>query len=121
MSKPFQLPESPRILTFVDRDSAEDGLVHLPYLRALRHSFPSGRLTWLVGQGPSGFRGPLAPLATGLIDRLIDAVPIEGRLAELLGRKLPNDQFDLVIDGQHRLLTALVLKRVRSRHFLSAS
>jgi ADP-heptose:LPS heptosyltransferase len=121
MSKPFKLPESPRILTFVDRDSAEDGLIHLPYLRALRHGFPSGRMTWLVGHGPSGFRGPLAPLAAGLIDRLIDAVPIEGRLGELLGRKLPNDQFDLVIDGQHRLLTALVLKRIRSRHFLSAS
>jgi ADP-heptose:LPS heptosyltransferase len=121
MSKPFELPENPRILTFVNRDSAEDGLVHLPYLRALRHGYPSGRLTWLVGQGPSGFRGALAPLAAGLIDRLIDSVPLEGRFAELLTRKLPNDQFDLVIDGQHRLVPALVLKRIRSRHFLSAS
>jgi len=121
MSKTFELPESPRILTFVDRDSAEDGLVRLPYLRALRHGFPSGRMTWLVGQGPSGFRGALAPLAAGLIDRVIDSVPIEGRFGELLARPLRNDQFDLVIDGQQRLVTALVLKRIRSRHFLSAS
>ena len=121
MAKPFELPESPRIVTFVDRDSAEDGLVHLPYLRALRHGFPSGQLTWLVGHGPSGFRGALAPLAAGLIDRLIDTVPLEGRFAELLNRPLRNDTFDLVIDGQHKLVTAMVLKRIRSRHFLSAS
>jgi len=121
MTKPFELPESPRIVTFVDRDSAEDGLVHLPYLRALRHGFPSGQLTWLVGHGPSGFRGALAPLAAGLIDRLIDTVPLEGRFAALLNRPLRNDTFDLVIDGQHSFVTAMVLKRIRSRHFLSAS
>src|SRR5271154_2468444 len=121
MSKPFQLPESPRILTFVDRDSTEDGLVHLPYLRALRHGFPSGQMTWLVGHGPSGFRGALAPLAAGLIDRLVDTVPLEGRIGELFARPLRNDAFDLVIDGQSRLVTALVLRRIRSRHFLSAS
>src|SRR5581483_5371087 len=118
---PIQLPESPRILTFVDRDTVEDGLVHLPYLRALRHAFPTAELTWLVGKGPSGFRGALAPLGTGLIDRVIDSVPLEGRLAELLARPLPNEQFDLVIDGQRRLVTTMVLKRIRSRHLLSVS
>jgi ADP-heptose:LPS heptosyltransferase len=121
MAQTLDLPENPRILTFVNRDSVDDGLVHLPYLRALRHAFPSGRLTWLVGQGPSGFRGALAPLAVGLIDHLVDNVPLEGRFAELLARPLPGEQFDLVIDGQQRFMTALVLKRIRSRYFLSAS
>jgi ADP-heptose:LPS heptosyltransferase len=121
MTRPFELSESPRILTFVSRDTVEDGLIHLPYLRALRHAFPSGRLTWLVGQGPSGFRGALAPLAGGLIDQVVDTVPIEGRLGELLNRPLAGEQFDLVIDGQRQVMVGLVLKRIRSRHFLSAA
>jgi len=121
MTKPLELSHDPRILTFVSRDTVEDGLAHLPYLRALRHAFPSGRLTWLVGQGPSGFRGALAPLAAGLIDQLVDSVPITGRVMELLNRPLANEQFDLVLDGQRQTVTSLSLRRIRSRHFLSVA
>src|SRR5258708_19076783 len=121
MPKPFQLPESPRILTFVSDDSVEAGLARLPYLRALRHAFPSGQLIWMVGKGPSAFRGDLLTVGKGLIDRVIDTVPIDGRVGELFGRKLASEQFDLVIDTQPSLLTALVVKRIRSVHFLSAS
>lgn len=48
-------------------------------------------------------------------------MPIEGRFGELFARPLPGEQFDLVIDGQRGFVGALVLKRIRSRHFLSAS
>ncbi len=121
MAKPFALPESPRIVSFVARDTVEEGLTRLPYLRALRHAFPTGHLTWLVGQGPSAFRGALAPLARGLIDRVIDTVPLTGRLTDLLAQPLPGEAVDLVIDGERGMIGALALKRIRSRHFLSAS
>ncbi|MBI3513344.1 MAG: lipopolysaccharide heptosyltransferase family protein, partial [Proteobacteria bacterium] len=105
----------------MSQDSIEDDLARLPYLRALRHAFPTGQLAWFAGQGPSSFRGALLPLAQGLIDRVIDTVPLAGRLGDLLARPLAGEQFDLVIDGQRRLLTALALKRIHSRHFLSGS
>jgi ADP-heptose:LPS heptosyltransferase len=117
----FALPESPRIVSFVSQGTLEDDLAALPYLRALRHAFPSGQLIWLVGRGPSAFRGALSPLARGLIDRVIDTVPLEGRLVDLLARPLGSEAVDLVIDGQRRLVTTLALKRIRSRNFLSAS
>jgi ADP-heptose:LPS heptosyltransferase len=121
MAKTFELPPSPRILTFVAQDSIEDDLARLPYLRALRYAFPSGHMTWFAGQGPSSFRGALMPLAKGLIDRVVDTVPLTGRLTDLLARPLAADPFDLVIDGQRKFMTALALKRIRSRHFLSAA
>ena len=121
MAKIFELPERPRIVTFVSQEAIEDGLARLPYLRGLRHAFPAAQVIWLVGRGPSVFRGALAPLATGLIDRVIDTLQIEGRLGDLLARPLPGEQVDLVIDGQLRPLATLALKRIRSRHFLSAS
>ncbi len=121
MTTPLALPESPKILCFLPHESVEDGLARLPYLRALRHAFPSAHLTWMVGRGPSMFRGPLQPLAKGLIDRVVDSVPIQGRLLELLGRPLAQDSFDLVLDGQQRVMTAMALKRIRTRHFLSAA
>ncbi|HUA53117.1 MAG TPA: glycosyltransferase family 9 protein [Candidatus Sulfotelmatobacter sp.] len=119
MAQIFELPERPRIVTFVSQDTVEQGLARLPYLRALRHGFPSGQLVWLVGHGPSALRGPLAPLATGLVDRVVDTTPLEGRLSDLLVRPLAGEPVDLVIDGQQRLLVTLALKRIRSRHFLS--
>jgi ADP-heptose:LPS heptosyltransferase len=121
MTTPLALPESPRILSFLPHESVEEGLARLPYLRALRHAFPAAQVTWMIGKGPSAFRGALAPLAKGLIDRVIDGVPLEGRLSELLARPLPNDSFDLVIDGQRGMLAALALKRIHGRHFLSAA
>jgi ADP-heptose:LPS heptosyltransferase len=121
MAKSFALPESPRIVSVVSQGTLEDDLAGLPYLRALRHAFPTGQLIWLVGRGPSAFRGALAPLARGLIDRVVDSVPLEGRLVDLFARPLPGEPVDLVIDGQRRLVTTLALKRIRSRHFLSAS
>ncbi|MBV8169436.1 MAG: glycosyltransferase family 9 protein [Alphaproteobacteria bacterium] len=121
MTTPLALPESPKILCFLPHESVEDGLARLPYLRALRHAFPGAHLTWMVGRGPSMFRGPLQPLAKGLIDRVVDSVPIQGRLLELLGRPLAQDSFDLVLDGQQRVMTAMALKRIRTRHFLSAA
>jgi ADP-heptose:LPS heptosyltransferase len=121
MAKTFALPASPRLVSFVSRANLEDDLAGLPYLRALRQAFPSGELIWRVGRGPSAFRGALAPLARGLIDRVIDTAPLDGRLVDLLARPLPSEPVDLVLDGQRRLLTTLALKRIRSRHFLSAS
>src|SRR5262249_41482315 len=121
MAKPLELPASPRILTFVSEDTIEIDLARLPYLVALRHASPRAQVTWFAGRGPSSFRGDLIPLAHGLIDRIVDTVPLSGRLTDLLVRPLAGQQFDLVIDGQRGVMTALALKRIHASHFLSAA
>lgn len=107
------------ILVYVGRDLMGDGLIKLPFVRALRAAFPLARITWLAGTGKTVYAGPLKPLVAGLIDEVIEDVGIGRGVVELLRRPLPDRQFDLVIDTQRRILTTLILRRIAHRRFLS--
>ncbi|MFD2232232.1 glycosyltransferase family 9 protein [Phaeospirillum tilakii] len=109
------------LLVYVGLDAVGDGLIKLPFVRALRAAFPAARITWLAGKGHSVYAGTLAPLVAGLLDEVIDQGGIGSRPVELLRRPLPGRSFDLIIDTQRRLLTSLILKRIRHRRFLSAA
>ena len=107
------------ILVYVGRDLMGDGLIKLPFVRALRGAFPAARITWLAGTGKTVYAGPLRPLVAGLIDEIIEDAGIGRTVTELLRRPLPDREFDLVIDTQRRILTTLILKRIVHRRFLS--
>lgn len=109
------------VLVYVGIDAVGDGLIKLPFVRSLRAAFPAARITWLAGKGHTVFADTLAPVVAGLIDEVIDEADIGSRPAELLGRPLPGRSFDLVVDTQRRLLTTLILKRIRHRRFVSAT
>lgn len=110
------------ILVYVGLDAVGDGLMKLPFLRALRGAFPQARITWLAGKGHTVYASVLAPLVAGLADEVIDDAGIGSRMAELVGpRPLPGRAFDLVIDTQRRFLTTMILRRVRHRDFISAT
>ncbi len=109
------------ILVYVGLDLVGDGLMKLPFLRALRAAYPRARITWLAGKGRSVYGGSLAPLVAGLLDEVIEDAGIGSKAVELLRRPLPGRSFDLVIDTQRRLLTTLILKRIRHGRFLSSA
>ncbi|SEH32581.1 glycosyltransferase family 9 protein [Magnetospirillum fulvum] len=109
------------ILVYVGTDAVGDGLIKLPFVRALRAAFPTARITWVAGKGPTVYAGILAPLVAGLIDEVIDDAGIGSRPLELLRRPLAGREFDLILDTQRRLLTSLILKQVRHRRFISAA
>lgn len=109
------------LLVYVGLDLVGDGLMKLPFLRALRANWPQARITWCAGKGSSAFSGPLAPLAAGLIDETIDDAGFGSRWSDVLRRPLPGRRFDLVIDTQHRVHTTLALRRVRHGRFVSAA
>lgn len=115
--------ESPSsILVYVGLDAVGDGLMKLPFLRALRTAFPAARITWMAGKGHTVYAGSLAPLVAGLVDEVLDEADVGSRAAELVGRRpLPGRSFDLIIDTQRRLLTTLILRRVRHGRFISAA
>jgi ADP-heptose:LPS heptosyltransferase len=87
----------------------------------LRAAFPIARITWMAGKGHTVYAGTLAPVVAGLVDEVIDDAGIGSRAAELLRRPLAGRSFDLVIDTQRRLLTTLILKRIRHRRFISSA
>lgn len=109
------------ILVYVGLDLVGDGLMKLPFIRALRQSYPEARITWLAGKGKSVFSGMLAETVEGLIDEVIDETPVGSRWSELFSRPLPGRRFDLIIDSQRRLLTTAILKRIDHGLFISGA
>lgn len=110
------------ICVYVGLDLVGDGLMKLPFLRALRAAYPQARITWLAGKGPTVFARELAGLAKGLIDEVVENAGIGSRAGELFGaRPLPGRRFDLVIDTQRRVLTTLILRRIAHGQFVSGT
>ncbi len=109
------------ILVYVGLDRFGDGLMKLPFCRALRSTWPDAHITWLAGKGETVYAGRLKDLIAGLIDEVIENAGIGLAAAELLHRPLPDRSFDLILDTQRRAMTSLVLKRIRHRRFISGT
>jgi ADP-heptose:LPS heptosyltransferase len=114
-------PAPRSICVYVGLDLVGDGLIKLPFLRALRAAFPGARVTWLAGKGRSVFAHDLAPLVRGLIDEVIEDAGIGSRWPEMLSRPLAGRRFDLVIDTQRRVLTTLIIRRIAHGTFISGA
>jgi ADP-heptose:LPS heptosyltransferase len=110
------------IMVYVGTDLLGDGLIKLPFLRALRGAFPQAHITWLAGRGKSVFAGALAPMAAGLIDEVVEQAGIDGNAwLPIHPRPLPDRRFDLIVDTQRRVRTTLTLRRIRHRVFVSGA
>ena len=111
------MSEPQRIAVYVDLDLLGDGLIKLPFVRALRHAWPQGDITWVAGRGASVYAGGLRPLVQGLLDRTLEHTGTGAGLAEALHREAGG--IDLLIDTQSRLATAWALRRLGARRFVS--
>lgn len=109
------------VLVYVGGDLVGDGLIKLPFVRALRHAFPDARVTWLAGVNTSVYAGVLAPLVVGLIDEVIEDAGFERWADKILHRPLGGRRFDLVIDTQRGVPRSFLLRRLRHGRFVSAA
>lgn len=114
------------VLVYVGLDLVGDGLMKLPFVRALRHACPRAGIVWLAGKGRSTYGGVLAPLVAGLIDEVVEEAGVGLGWDELLrpplaGTPLQGRRFDLVIDTQRRVKTTLLLRRIPHRLFVSGA
>lgn len=107
------------ILVYVGLDLVGDGLIKLPFVRALRAAYPDARITWLAGKDRSVFAGVLKNMVAGLIDEVIERTDIGVSFKELLRNPLPGRSFDLIIDTQKGALASLALRRIRHRAIIS--
>jgi ADP-heptose:LPS heptosyltransferase len=110
-----------QILVYSGLELLGDGVMKLPFVRALRRCFPAARITWLAGKGRTVYAGALAPLVGDCLDEVIEDAGIGSAPRELLRRPLPGRRFDLVIDTQRRVLTSLILRRIRCACFVSGA
>jgi len=109
------------ILVYSGLELIGDGVMKLPFVRALRQRWPEAQITWLAGKGKTVYAGVLAPLVAHSIDAIIEDAGIGSRAGELLRRPLSPRRFDLVIDTQRRVLTTLILRRIRHDCFVSGA
>ena len=110
------------ILVYVGNDLLGDGLIKLPFVRALRGAFPAAHITWLAGRGKSVYAGSLAPLVAGMIDEVIEDGGIDGNAwLPFHPTPLPGRRFDLIVDTQRRVRTTMTLRRIRHRVFVSGT
>jgi ADP-heptose:LPS heptosyltransferase len=108
------------IEVFAGRDLTGDGVIKLPFLRALRHVWPRARIVWLTA-GKSVFASTLRPLTAGLLDAVIEDTGIGESWADVLRPRRALEQADLLIDTQRQVRTSLALRRLGSRTFISAA
>lgn len=109
------------ILIYSGLEVLGDGVMKLPFVWALRQRWPEARLTWLAGKGKTIYAHALAPLVRTALDEVVEEAGIGSRARELLGRPLAGRRFDLVIDTQRRVLTTLILRRIRTECFVSGA
>jgi ADP-heptose:LPS heptosyltransferase len=109
------------ILIYVGLDLVGDGLLKLPFVRAVRANWPAARIVWCAGKGPSVYATALKPLVAGLIDETMENADFGSRWSDAFVRALPDRDFDLAIDTQRRLSTSLAVRRVRHRVFVSGA
>lgn len=114
-----QTPET--VLVYVGGDLVGDGLIKLPFVRALRGAYPGARITWLAGTGTTVYAGVLAPVVEGLIDETIENAGFDRWRDKIFRRPLGGRRFDLVIDTQRGVPRTLVLRRIRHGKFISAA
>ena len=109
------------ILVYSGLELLGDGVMKLPFVRALRRTWPEARITWLAGKGRTVYADILSPLVRDCLDEVIEDAGIGTEPRELLHRPLPQRRFDLLIDTQRRFLTTLILRRIRTRCFISGA
>ncbi len=114
-------PPPQSILVYVGLDLVGDGLMKLPFLRALRRAYPDASITWLAGKGKTVYGAKLAGLVTGLLDEVVDEADIGNHWRELFSTPLKGRHFDLIIDTQRRVLTTLILRRITHKVFVSGA
>jgi ADP-heptose:LPS heptosyltransferase len=98
-----------RIGIYVGEDLLGDGLLKLPFVRALRQTFPNSHITWIAGDKESVYGTMLAPCVEGLLNKVVH----QGRQKADLG------PFDLLIDTQQDVRVTLWLRDIPHQVFIS--
>lgn len=115
-------PAPETILVFTSSDLVGDGLIKYPFVKALRHAFPTAHITWATGNGESEYAGTLRPLVAGLIDEVVSNARLGLSWPQALTETpLAGRAFDLVLDIQRRVVASFHIRRVSHRIFVSGA
>ncbi len=111
-----------KILVFEGEDLLGDGLLKLPFVHALRATYPLAEIHWWAGYGKTAFKTALAPLVEGFFTDIKEhAFGGLGWKNIITLKRFAHEEFDLIIDTQRDLKVTLLLKKVPHKKFLSST
>ena len=118
-----------KILIFSHGELIGDGMMKLPFIRMLSHVFPDAHVTWLTGPHPTIFKTALNPLVSAHLHQVIEYPLFPNGFGDNLKHfwknpwrsLLENQKFDLIIDTEKKVASALTLKQIPHQKFISAA
>jgi ADP-heptose:LPS heptosyltransferase len=114
------------ILVYSNGELIGDGMMKLPFIKALKTSFPTAKITWLCGRHPTIFKTALYPLVEDSIDKVIDQTHIGNHWHDLWQKpwkkhKDLESYYDMIIDTERKPLSSIILKQIPHKQYISAS
>jgi ADP-heptose:LPS heptosyltransferase len=114
-----------KILIFSHGELIGDGMMKLPFLKAVRAAFPKATITWMAGRHPTIFNSALRELTAPYIDEVIDHTQLGDSLRDVYSKPwqqfLGARRFDYIFDTEHKRIPTWMLKRIPHGCFISAS
>ncbi|MES2253218.1 MAG: glycosyltransferase family 9 protein [Pseudomonadota bacterium] len=110
----------PTILVISNGELIGDGLVKLPFIRALRREFPASHITWLTRNG-CVYANVLKDIASSSIDSVITHTRLGSSLSHIVRPIIRpvQKQFDLIINPELRWNRTLAAYRIPHGTFYS--
>lgn len=113
------------VLIYSNGELIGDGMMKMPFIRALPLAFPNAEITWLAGRHKTIFKTALHPLVSPYINTIIDQTGFGEKWAHIWQKPwqetFPNQSFDVILDTEKKLIPPLMLKQIPHKTFISSA
>ena len=110
-----------KILIYSGADQIGDGIIKIPFLYYLRKEFPNDKIIWMSNLG-TVYKRELNPYIKNYIDEIWDNVELNFFPWQKISDSYPleKESFDLIIDTRRLIKETLILKRIKTKEFISS-
>lgn len=113
------------VLIFSNGELIGDGMMKLPFIKALPEAFPGAKITWLAGRHATIFKTALSPLVSPYIHDVIDQTGFGDKWTHIWQNPwkslLPKEGFDVILDTEKKAIPPFMLKRIPHKLYISAA
>lgn len=111
------------VLVYTGMELLGDGVMKIPFIRAIRQAFPDAQITWMTGHGKTVFNSSLAPLVKKDLAEIIEETFLGYHWQHFFRLPEPwaHRHFDLILDTQSKKFRTLVLRQIPHQYFVSRS